>query len=103
MASSVNPLYDLDGSVHDDASSSSSSTADGGAAAAPPPPLSASALQMVNIRSHVPIVLDVAEPNHADWRCFFDSVIGKFSLASHVAVRPTCRQRHDSEWMMIDQ
>ena len=57
----------------------------------------------MNIRSHVPVVLDVAEPNHAEWRCFFDSVIGKFGLAAHVAVPPTRRQRRDQEWMMVDQ
>ena len=79
MSSAVNPLYGIDGSVHDDdSSSSSSSAADSGAAPVLPPPLSASTLQTVNIRSHVPVVLDIAEPNHAEWRCFFDSVIGKF-------------------------
>jgi len=104
MSSAVNPLYGIDGSVHDDdSSSSSSSAADSGAAPVLPPPLSASTLQTVNIRSHVPVVLDVAEPNHAEWRCFFDSVIGKFGLAAHVAVPPTRRQRRDQEWMMVDQ
>jgi hypothetical protein len=57
----------------------------------------------VNIKSHVPVVLDISEPNHPEWRCFMDSVIGKFSLGSHIAASSTSACRRDPEWMMVDQ
>ena len=76
----LNPLFDQ---------GSSSSSDDGDAAAAGPvAPIPAAFLQMVSIRSHVPVILDIADPNHAEWRCLFDSVIGKFGLADHVAAPP---------------
>jgi len=34
---------------------------------------------------------------------FFDSVIGKFGLGSHIVVSPTSAQRHNAEWRVIDQ
>lgn len=95
----MNPLFDVPSSAHD----SSSSSASVSAGDAPPTAPSAASLQMVNIKSHVPIVLSVAESNHADWRCFFDSVLGKFGLNSHITAAPSVTHLHDAEWMMVDQ
>ncbi|XP_062217619.1 uncharacterized protein LOC133917779 [Phragmites australis] len=89
-----NPLFTFEPSVHAD-SSSSASVADlddhgGRRESLPqqqPPPVSS--LQMVNIKTHVPTVLDIVNPNYPEWRCFFDSVIGKFGLQSHIAAAPT--------------
>lgn len=87
----LNPLFDFEPSVHDASSYSSLVTcATDGAATQPaspppPPPRSAptSTLQTVNIKSHVTVTLDLANPNYPEWRCFFDSVIGKFGLRPH--------------------
>jgi len=46
-------------------SSTSSSDLDDDVPAVTPP---ASVLQTINIKSHVPIVLDLANPNYAQWR-----------------------------------
>ena len=81
-------------------SSTSSSDLDDDVPAVTPP---ASVLQTINIKSHVPIVLDLANPNYAQWHTFFDSVVGKFGLGSHIAVSPTPAQRHNAEWRVIDQ
>jgi len=70
----LNPLFDADGS---DGDSSSHTSLDGlsytGAAisAVSPPPVAV--LQTVNIKSHVPVVLELANPNYDEWRCFFDA------------------------------
>jgi hypothetical protein len=58
---------------------------------------------MVNIKSHVPLILDIVNPNYLEWRCFFDSVLGKFGLQSHIADAPSAAQRADPDWIMIDQ
>jgi hypothetical protein len=58
---------------------------------------------VVNIKSHVSVVLDIVTPNYQEWRCFLDSVIGKFGLLSHIQAAPTATQLADPEWMMKDQ
>jgi hypothetical protein len=65
------------------------------------PPTPAAVIQQLNIRNHVPIILDLKEPNYSQWRCFFDSVLGKFGIGSHVFSPPPLNQ-HDAEWQMID-
>ena len=103
----LNPLFNLEPSLHDASSSSASITGennrDDGMRQSQPQPPSASSLQTVNIKSHVPAILDIANPNYPEWRCFFDSVIGKFGLHSHIAAPPTVAQRLDPEWLMVDQ
>ena len=60
---------------------SSASSADGDFDdATPPQPAAASVIQTVNIRNHIPVVLDYATANYSQWRCCFDSVLGKFGL-----------------------
>ena len=100
----LNPLFDADGS---DGYSSSHSSLDGlsytGAAisAVSTPPVAV--LQTVNIKSHVPIVLELANPNYDEWRCFFDAFLGKFNLVSHISSPPTPEQRHDPDCIVVDQ
>ncbi|CAN6339457.1 unnamed protein product [Urochloa humidicola] len=66
------------------------------------PPAPAAVVQTVNIRSHVPVTLDMDESNYTQWRCFFDSVLGKFGLTAHVA-SPTPTEQRDAEWVMVDR
>jgi hypothetical protein len=101
----LNPLFE--GDVSDDGSSSSHTSADGisytgsiGSISATPP---VAVLQTVNIKSHVPVILELANPNYDEWRCFFDGFLGKFNLVSHVSSPPTAAQRHDTDWIVIDQ
>jgi hypothetical protein len=63
--------------------------------------LPATILQTVAIRSHVPIVLDLAAANYTQWRRFFDTVIGKFGLRAHIDAHAAPRHG-DPEWDMID-
>ncbi|CAN6304092.1 unnamed protein product [Urochloa humidicola] len=65
------------------------------------PPAPATVVQTVNIRSHVPVTIDMDESNYTQWRCFFDSVLGKFNLTTHVA-SPTPMEQRDAEWVMVD-
>jgi hypothetical protein len=65
------------------------------------PPAPATVIQQLNIRNHVPIVLDLKEPNYSQWRCFFDSVLGKFGLGPHVFSPPPLTER-DAEWLQND-
>jgi hypothetical protein len=96
-----NPIFGLD---VPSALSSLSSSLDGasftGAAAATPP---VAVLQTVNIKSHVPVVLELANPNYDEWRCFFDAFLGKFNLGSHISSPPTAEQRRDPAWTVVDQ
>jgi hypothetical protein len=76
----TNPLFHGDLS---DAVSSTSSSAESYTGAAPTVTTPSTAvLQTVNIRSHVPVMLELAEPNYAEWRTFFDAFISKFGLAT---------------------
>jgi hypothetical protein len=58
-------------------------------------------VQQVNIRSIVPVLLDLADSNYSQWRCFFDSVLGKFGLKEHVTAPPPMAQR-DADWRQAD-
>ena len=111
----VNPLFEFGQFSHGGSPSSSSSSAasftapvnpNGPSASVPPPPPpqhAPTSLQTVNIKSHVPTILDMVNPNYPEWRCFFDSVVGKFGLHSHLAAAPTAADRADPDWVMIDQ
>ncbi|CAD6264375.1 unnamed protein product [Miscanthus lutarioriparius] len=71
------------------------------AAAVNSPP--AAVLQTVNIKSHMPVVLALAEPNYDEWRCFMDAFLGKFGLTPHVSSPPTVLQRRDPDVPVVDQ
>ncbi|XP_071674793.1 uncharacterized protein [Lolium perenne] len=69
--------------------------------AAPPASFPASVIQTVAIRSHVPVTLDLAAGNYAQWRRFLLTVIGKFGLSDHIDP-DAARRVDDPEWVMID-
>ena len=48
---------------------------------APPP---ASTLVLLNIRSHIPVVLNADDGNFRQWRSFFELTLKKFGLFSHI-------------------
>ncbi|XP_066351282.1 uncharacterized protein [Miscanthus floridulus] len=96
-----NPLFDADQSTSDSSEASFTSSVDIDVSATNTPPTSV--LQTVNIKSHVPVLLKLAEPNYDEWRCFFDTFLSKFGLTSHVSPLPTSIQRCDLECRIIDQ
>ncbi|XP_062180896.1 uncharacterized protein LOC133885230 [Phragmites australis] len=65
------------------------------------PPAPAFMIQIINIRSHAPVTLDINESNYNQWRCFLDSILGKFGLTAHVSSPPPLDQ-HDTKWVMTD-
>ena len=79
-------------SVHSDSSSSDDEFV---------APAAASAIQGISIRHHVPVVLDLEEGNYGQWRCFFNSTLGKFGLTGHVRSLTPSADR-DGEWRMVD-
>ncbi|CAN6311376.1 unnamed protein product [Urochloa humidicola] len=71
----------------------------------PPPPnpaISLAQIQSVNIRAHVPIILDLENTSYSQWRRFFDTVFGKFALRDHVDSAAT-PYTSDPEWAMVDE
>ncbi|CAD6256837.1 unnamed protein product [Miscanthus lutarioriparius] len=96
-----NPLYDLPNSSDANSESTYTSSIDDVPPAVAMP--TAAILQTVNIKSHIPVELDLADSNYAEWRCFFDAFIGKFGLRSHLSSPPTPKNRRDREWVMRDQ
>src|SRR5512141_1863222 len=82
---------------HSSGASDASSTSD----EEPVPAPSTSVLQTVNIRSHVPVVLDLDVSNYSQWRYSFESVLGKFGLEAHVQEPPALDLR-TAEWRRAD-
>jgi hypothetical protein len=59
-------------------------------------------IQMVNIRSHVPVTLDLTnDSNYLQWHHFFDTAFAKFALHQNVVVH-TFRCSYTLEWTMND-
>jgi hypothetical protein len=96
-----NPLFDAD--VSDVDSNSSSSTDIGESYTAAPSTLPTNVLQSINIKSHIPVELDINDSNYTEWRCFIDAFIGKFGIGSHLSCPPTTANRREPEWVMVDQ
>uniref|UniRef100_A0A7N0VNC7 Uncharacterized protein n=1 Tax=Kalanchoe fedtschenkoi TaxID=63787 RepID=A0A7N0VNC7_KALFE len=69
-------------------SSKSSTSVDTVLAVSPPTTVNASAIQMVNIKTHVPIILGLDDATYRQWRRFFDTVFGKFGLRAHLTTSP---------------
>nr|XP_020181751.1 uncharacterized protein LOC109767407 [Aegilops tauschii subsp. strangulata] len=65
----------------------------------PPSPFPSAILQTVDIRRHVPVVLDLLAGNYSQWRRHFDTVLGMFGLRTHVDAAAVPRPR-DPEWQM---
>jgi hypothetical protein len=56
------------------------------AAAAPPPPqtIVVHPYTAVNVKTHIPVTLEMKNPNFTKWASFFQSLCGKFSLRPHI-------------------
>ncbi|XP_066396521.1 uncharacterized protein [Miscanthus floridulus] len=103
MDVNANPLFNTDISDVESSSTSSASISSDSytAPAMTMPP--AAVLQTVNIKTHVPVELDIAESNYTEWCCFFDAFVGKFGLSNHLATPLTPADRRDPNWIMRDQ
>lgn len=51
---------------------------------AAPPTIAAASIYHVNIRSHVPVLLDYDESNYSIWSAFYDATFLKFGLLDHI-------------------
>lgn len=84
-------------------SSSSSSSGDSAIdtifAQAATNPLPTSQIQLINIASHVPFVLDLESSNYSDWSHSFQVVLAKFGLIDHIDSSDACG---DADWVQID-
>ncbi|XP_062208904.1 uncharacterized protein LOC133910571 [Phragmites australis] len=68
-----------------------------------PTPLAAAAVQLVNIRAHVPVILEHDDANYNTWSTFFEMALRKFGLLDHVDGTVDARLRlHDADWTQID-
>ncbi|XP_025828611.1 uncharacterized protein LOC112903573 [Panicum hallii] len=65
--------------------------------------ISAATLQLINIKSHVPVTLDLGDSNFGTWRTFFNIAFRKFGLVDHVDGTIDARAMlADAEWTQID-
>jgi hypothetical protein len=94
-AMDYNPMFSPNTSQP--SSPSSTSTADPRSV----PSATADTIQTVNIRSHVPIILELNDPNYTDWRMLFDSTIGKFGLDAFISFLTPVIDR-DADWYKVD-
>jgi hypothetical protein len=92
-----NPLYSPTSSALGD---SSSGAIDDGRHSASWPVINA--VQTVNIRAHIPVILELTNHNHSDWRMFFESTLGKFGLEGHISSSTPLTKR-DNDWQKVDQ
>ena len=68
-----------------------------------PEPISATTSQLINIKTHVPVVLDFDSPNYTAWSTFFDIAFHKFGLLDHVDGTVDIQLKHDDvAWLQID-
>jgi hypothetical protein len=67
----------------------------------PPAHAATFVIQVVNIRNHVPITLDLEDGNYSQWCCFFDSILRKFGLNGHIH-DPTPMAERDAKWQLMD-
>ncbi|XP_051190691.1 uncharacterized protein [Lolium perenne] len=79
-------------------SSGSAAALNSGSAAAladlPAPASSSSlAMNMASIKTHVPVVLDLAKSNYAKWRMLITVLLGKYDLTDHVAMQTPMEAR----------
>ncbi|XP_062213651.1 uncharacterized protein LOC133914593 [Phragmites australis] len=49
-----------------------------------PTPLAVAAVQLVNIRAHMPVILKHDDANYNTWRTFFEMALRKFGLLDHI-------------------
>ena len=83
--------------------SSSSSSSSTNPFAPQPVAISATTAQLINIKSHVYVILDLGGDNFGTWRTFFLIAFRKFGLMDHVDGTVDARlQFDDTEWIQID-
>ncbi|CAN6321064.1 unnamed protein product [Urochloa humidicola] len=83
--------------------SSSSSSGNTNPFAVDPVAISASVAQLINIKSHVPVTLDQADPSFSTWCTFFHIALRKFGLMDHIDGTVDSRLKFDDpEWHQID-
>ncbi|XP_025812997.1 uncharacterized protein LOC112890298 [Panicum hallii] len=59
--------------------------------------------QLVNIRTHVPEILDLQDSNYSAWSTFFELMFQKFGIMDHVDGTVDAPARiYDVEWTQID-
>ena len=59
----------------------------------------AATIAMVNIRAHVPVILEMDAANFRQWRTFFELTFKKFGLMDHVdGTIDAALMQHDPEW-----
>ena len=97
LASTLAPPCTPRRAMSSPAYSSSSSSASSDLLPHAPQPAPAAVVQQVNIRSHLPVLLDLPTTNYEQWRCLFESVLGKFSLDVFVLSAPPMAQ-YTAEW-----
>jgi hypothetical protein len=49
------------------------------------------------------VELDLTDYNYIKWHSFFNTVVRKFSLKAHLTSPPSSANRHDPDWVMVDQ
>ncbi|CAO2169742.1 unnamed protein product [Urochloa humidicola] len=65
--------------------------------------ITASTAQLINIKSHVPVTLDLGDSNFSTWRTFFLIMFRKFDVLDHVdGTRFSNLMLDDAEWTQID-
>jgi hypothetical protein len=70
---------------------------------AEPVPPAASTLVLLNIKSHVPVVLNMDEGNFRQWRSFFELTFKKFGIVNHIdGTVDTAAMIDDPEWLQVD-
>ncbi|RLM54454.1 hypothetical protein C2845_PM10G06350 [Panicum miliaceum] len=83
--------------------SSSASSDDTNPFATAPVPISVATAQLINIKSHVPVTLDLGDSNFGTWRTFFNITFRKFGLMDHVDGTVNAHAMlADAEWTQID-
>jgi hypothetical protein len=55
----------------------------------------------VAVRSHVPVVLEMKNPNYSKWSSFFKTMCGKFGMSSHLNTASTA-DTTDIAWVQAD-
>ncbi|CAO2162620.1 unnamed protein product [Urochloa humidicola] len=72
-------------------------------AAAPAVAITTTTAQLINIKSHVPVTLDLGDSNFSTWRTFFLIAFRKFGVLDHVdGTRFSNLMLDDAEWTQID-
>jgi hypothetical protein len=71
--------------------------------AVPPMPIAASSIPLLNIKHHVPEILDLHDSNYASWSSLFELTFRKLGLVDHVDGSVDAQTRLlDVEWTQID-